>query len=475
MNSSPARPTRVRYGVLGFACALSMITYLDRACFGVANKSIIAALGLNSIADLTYALTAFNLAYAVFEVPTGWLGDVFGPRTTLIRIVLWWSAFTALTGLAGLSLGGGLFIGLNALIAIRFLFGIGEAGAYPNITRALHNWFPLTERGMAQGFLWMTGRLMGGLTPLIWWVLVQQLGLSWRATFWLFGGLGVIWCVNFMLWFRNRPEEKEGVNAAELELIRRGTGTSTEPAHANVPWLKLLASGNLWALCLMYFCVSYGWYFHLNYLPNYLEQQHHIGPDDPYGPLYKGGPLTLGAAGCLIGGWLTDRYIRRTGDRRLGRKLYGMIGHGICIPCFLYCAVAPDAVTFAVAIALAGFANDLAMSSAWAACQDLGRRHAAIVAGCMNTVGNLGGAAATWATGMILRTTLNSHAAGLGVSLDALKNDPAQADRYQEVLRAGQLSGYNLNFLIYAGMYALAVVCWLRFDATQPLLPEDSE
>src|SRR5207248_9915269 len=132
--ASPAnRPTRVRYGVLGFACALSMITYLDRACFGVANKSIIAALGLNSIADLTYALTAFNLAYAVFEVPTGWLGDVFGPRRTLIRIVLWWSAFTALTGLAGLSLVGGLFIGLNALIAIRFLFGVGEAGAYPNI------------------------------------------------------------------------------------------------------------------------------------------------------------------------------------------------------------------------------------------------------------------------------------------------------------------------------------------------------
>src|SRR5438128_7564500 len=134
--SSTDRPTRVRYGVLGFACGLSMITYLDRACFGVANKSIIAALGLNSIADLRYALTAFNFAYAIFEVPTGWLGDVFGPRRTLIRIVLWWSLFTALTGLAGLSFFVGFAIGLPALIAIRFLFGIGEAGAYPNITRA---------------------------------------------------------------------------------------------------------------------------------------------------------------------------------------------------------------------------------------------------------------------------------------------------------------------------------------------------
>src|SRR5262245_49074750 len=94
-----AQPTRVRYGVLGFCCVLSMITYLDRVCFGSAAKDLVDALGLDSVADLKLAITAFAFAYAVFEVPSGWLGDVFGPRKALIRIVLWWSLFTALTGM----------------------------------------------------------------------------------------------------------------------------------------------------------------------------------------------------------------------------------------------------------------------------------------------------------------------------------------------------------------------------------------
>src|SRR5262249_41618573 len=185
-------PTRVRYGVLGFACSLSMITYLDRAAFGVAADPIIQALGMRSIADLTLAIAAFNLAYAAFEVPTGWLGDVYGPRKTLIRIVLWWSFFVGLTGMAGLPVASGLvLINFTGLVVVRFLFGVGEAGAYPNITRALHNWFPVTERGFAQGMVWMSGRLMGGLTPLVGGVFVGRGALAWGAGFWAFGGGGV--------------------------------------------------------------------------------------------------------------------------------------------------------------------------------------------------------------------------------------------------------------------------------------------
>src|SRR5581483_8020954 len=170
-----------------------------------------------------WAFTAFSLAYALFEVPTGWLGDVFGPRTTLIRIVLWWSFFTAVTALAGVQVAGVTLVGLTTLVVLRFLFGIGEAGAFPNLTRALHNWFPVTERGMAQGFLWMCGRLMGGLTPLIWAAVVVWGGLSWRFAFVLFGCVGLIWCAAFTLWFRNRPEEHPAVNAAEVALIQAGT------------------------------------------------------------------------------------------------------------------------------------------------------------------------------------------------------------------------------------------------------------
>src|SRR5205085_10356777 len=143
-------------------------------------------------------------------------------------------------------------LGLSMLVLVRFLFGIGEAGAFPNITRALHNWFPLTERGMAQGWVWMSGRLMGGLTPLIWMVVVVWPALSWRYAFAFFGVAGVAWCIAFTSWFRNRPDEKAEVNAAERELIAAGTQGATEQAHAQVPWVQLLGSWNLWAICLMY-------------------------------------------------------------------------------------------------------------------------------------------------------------------------------------------------------------------------------
>jgi ACS family glucarate transporter-like MFS transporter len=214
--------TGIRYRVLAFLCLLSMITYLDRVAMGAAAPAIASALfgPETGVEVLKWAFTAFTFAYATFEVPSGWLGDVFGPKRTLIRIVLWWSAFTALTGLTAWEVTNGWHVfgtgtvALGWLIAIRFLFGVGEAGAYPNITRALHNWMPFSERGQAQGAVWFSGRLMGGLTPLLWvvlveWLLGRGLGLhedsSWRVAFWIFGGIGVLWCVAFALWFRDRP------------------------------------------------------------------------------------------------------------------------------------------------------------------------------------------------------------------------------------------------------------------------------
>jgi MFS family permease len=455
------KPTRVRYGVLGFACSLSMITYLDRVCISNAVPFIVDELGLDSVADLDWPLTAFVISYAIFEIPTGWLGDVFGPRKTLIRIVLWWSVFTALTALTGMTLGS-WFIGLGALIVIRFLFGMGEAGAYPNITRALHNWFPFTARGLAQGAVWMSGRLMGGLTPLVWLILVGWLDLSWRATFWLFGALGVVWCIAFASWFRNRPDEKPEVNAAERELIHAGRA-DIGLAHARVPWLKLLTSTNLWALCLMYFCAAYGWYFNITYLPTFLEQQYGVDPKSWIGSLYKGGPLWMGATACLAGGFLTDWFIRQTGNRKWGRRLFGVVGHGLCAFCYLACLFAPNAFSFFLAISLAAFFNDLTMGSAWATCQDIGKRYAAIVAGCMNTVGNLGGAVATKVTGTILKSQLEAYAHGQGLAV----RDLTAAQK-----AAGLMPGYVINLILFTIVYVIAVVLWLRVDSTKPVVPD---
>jgi MFS family permease len=455
-----ARPTSVRYGVLGFACALSMITYLDRVCFGSAVPYLLDVLGLSSPGDLSWAMVAFSLSYAVFEVPSGWLGDVFGPRRTLIRIVLSWSLFTALTGMV--SKAGFFFLGgLGLLVVIRFLFGMGEAGAYPNITRALHNWFPFTQRGFAQGAVWMSGRLMGGLTPLVWLLIVQKGGLSWRVAFWIFGGIGITWCVAFGLWFHNRPEENPDVNEAERDLIREGRGEET--AHANVPWLKLLTSVNLWCLCLMYFCGAYGWYFNINYLPSFLENQYGVEKDSIVGAIYKGGPLWMGAISCLVGGYLSDRFIRITGNRKWGRRLFGVLGYSLCGLCFLGCLVARTQFTFFLAISLAAFWNDLTMGASWATCQDIGRRYAAIVAGCMNTIGNLGGAVASWVTGHFLLSSLHAHAAELGTT--AAKLSPAAKF-------AGELPGYHLSFISFALVCGIGALLWLRINATEPVAPE---
>ncbi len=479
------RPTRVRYGVLGFACSLSMITYLDRVCFGAAATAIVVDLHLNSVADLKWAFTAFAFSYAVFEVPSGWLGDVYGPRITLIRIVLWWSLFTALTGMVGVSIGSVTVGGLSLLITIRFLFGMGEAGAYPNITRALHNWFSYRERGFSQGMVWMSGRLMGGLTPLVWTVLiagitttqmspsgeaVEQTLLSpllhWRSAFLLFGVLGIAWCVLFALWFRDRPADKESVNEAERELIDFGR-QDHHGEHAGVPWGRLLTNANLWTLCLMYFCAAYGWYFNITYLPRFLEDQHDVPVASLLGAIYKGGPLWLGASGCLLGGFVTDWYVRRTGNLRMGRRLLGIIGHVLCAACYFALPFTNTAFTFFLAISLAAFFNDLTMGPAWATCQDIGKRYAAIVAGCMNTIGNLGGATAGFVTGYILDLTLAKHAAELGTDVDKLS---------ESAKSAGLAPGYEINFFIYGAVYVIAVLCWLWIDATKPVVaPSESE
>ncbi|HEV3237357.1 MAG TPA: MFS transporter [Gemmataceae bacterium] len=496
--SSPAqKPTNVRYTVLAFACALSAITYLDRVCIGSAVPYLLEALGLDPKRpeQLAWALTAFSIAYAVFEVPSGWLGDRFGPRMVLIRIVLWWSVFTAATSLTTKSFIGPQF-GFWSLVAMRFLFGMGEAGAYPNITRALHNWFPFKQRGLAQGAVWMAGRGMGGLTPLLWMFLVKGIVATsagedsremtmppllkplaelldldiWRVSFLIFGVIGLLWCLLFAWWFRNHPQQKQSVNEAELELIQAGR-LGTEEGHGNTPWFKLLTDRNLWALCLMYFCASYAWYFNINYLPMCLEEQYGVKTGNILGAIYKGGPLWMGALACLLGGFLTDWFIRRTGDRKWGRRLFGLIGHGLCALCYLACMAAPSALTFFLAISFAAFFNDLTMGASWATCQDIGRRYSATVAGCMNTIGNLGGAVGTFITGVILTQAVKAYENAHGIAIEAMQASSSAPDRLaaDEALKAAHWPGYQLSLLSFAGVYFVGVLLWLFIDATRPV------
>lgn len=460
------KATRVRYLVLAFACALSMITYLDRVCFGKAAPILVSELSLANEAGLKWAFTAFALAYAIFEIPSGWLGDVWGPRGTLIRIVVWWSAFTALTGIVGLQFGWFAGGGVATLVVLRFLFGMGEAGAYPNITRVLHNWFPADQTATAQGWVWMSGRMMGGLTPVLWTLLVLGTAwtpalISWRGAFVLFGLIGLVWCVIFAWFFRNHPRDHSWVSAAERQRIEADRDSAEAP-HTSLPVGSFVRSRNLWLVCIMYFCMVYGWYFNITYLPSYSQTRFHLDRQSILGAIYQGAPLWIGAISCLIGGFLVDGLIRRTGDRNRARRLVGVTAELLCAAGWVAAIVAPNVHLFFLAISFAALCNDMTLASAWATCQDIGGRYTAVTAACMNTVGTLGAVAAGWLVGTIVERSVATEAASLGVAI----SDLTASNRH-----AATMAGYNDTFLTFAAAYIVSALCWRFIDSTKQIVP----
>lgn len=487
MNGLSSPPTRIRYGVLAFAGVLSMVTYLDRVSFGTVAPHIQREFGLSDT-QLGYLFSAFALAYAAFEVPSGWMGDVFGARRMLVRIVLWWSTFTVLTGLV-YPYPANPFLPFLALLIIRFLFGMGEAGAYPTISRAFYRWFPFRERGFAQGTVWMAGRLGGGLTPLIVTLLIYQVVLDgksvtyWRHIFWILGAIGLVWCLFFWMWYRDSPAEHQSVNQAEKEFIL--AGMTPDAGHHGIPWKAIFSNTNLWLLCLMYFCSSYGWYFNITWLPKYLRERYGMtgnGSEYLAFSFLAGAPLLFGATACFLGGLLTDWFVRKTNDRKWGRRLFGMIGHGLCAACYALAMTANNVWFFVLAIALAAFWNDMTMGSTWASAIDIGQRFSGIVSGFMNTVGNLGGFAAGFMTGRILDSyaaksqTEAMMTATTQIGL-AFNTNPLMAGSLLPVvhesaqaLSMAREQGWQANFLSYTLVYVLAVCFWSFFDASRPIV-----
>lgn len=472
MNDPTSPPSsRVRYQILFLLCLLAMITYMDRAANGSAKTAIMNELNGDlpssekkfAVEDFFIVLMAFQLAYALFEVPSGWLGDTRGPRSTLLRVVLWWTIFVALTGFTGMHvLGESFYIGFGALVVIQFLFGVGEAGAFPNISKALYNWFPASDRGFAKSAIWMSARLMGGLTPLLWVLLVEISGLSWRQAMWIFASTAAVWCVIFYFAFTNKPGEHRKVSAGELAEINAGRDLST--ARVVVPWGKLLRSRNLWAVCLMYVVTNFCWYFLMYNHPGAMKKAFPELDKSDGGKIWlallSGAPLLIGMFGCYLGGVLSDRYIRRTGDRKWGRRRYGMLGYGLAGVCYLLAIggklIDPTSLWLvAVPVILMGFCNDLIMAPAWATCQDIGGKYAATVSGAMNMFGNLFGAVAgIFVTGKIL----SDHT-----------DYPGTPD--ERVLD----SGYIICFAVYAAVYFAGVGLWLLIDASKPVVQEDRE
>lgn len=448
-------PTRVHREVLGLIGALATITYLDRVCFGAAAPQMAAELGLSGIADLKWAFTAFTLAYGLFEIPVGRLGDRWGPRGTLIRIVAWWSLFTALTGLVGWRVAGTTLGGVTTLIVVRFLFGAGEAGAYPILSRVVRNWFPVHRWESVQGFVWMSGRLAGGLTPLIWAILVAGTPwtsplLPWRGAFFLFAAVGVVWCGVFAIRFRDRPHLHPRVNRLEADWI--GTAEQSQPHHEPIPWRRLLSSPTLWALCITYSLINYGWIFNITYFPGYLKERFALADDNVWGAILKGAPLWVGAVGCVMGGAAVNRLASRFQDRRLARRVVGIAAMSLCAGCWLGVTWVDNLVLFCLLVSLAGFGVDLTLGACWATSQDLGGRHTAVTAACMNTVGTFGASVAGWLTGTIVQR--NVGAVARAARLDASELEPA-------VLHDATMTGFQVVFFTYAAVYVVAAIGWI--------------
>lgn len=385
--SLETRATKVRYQVLAWACALSMITYIDRVCIKQVEPDMSRELGLTP-QQFAWVFSAFGLAYALFEVPSGWLGDKFGPRLVLTRIVLWWSAFTALTGLVfrfSWDLGWMVFDSLVLLVIIRFLFGAGEAGAYPNIARAMRNWFPYSRRGIAQGMLWMFGRWGGAVAPFLI-TAASATMFGWRGAFVIFGILGAMWVVAFLIWFRNHPDDHPGVNEAERAYIRGSVPESAKPPP--ISWSNMLKSPTIWCLSLMYFCSNCGWVFFITWDVRYYRTV--LGLEGTSLRIASGAPLFFGGIACLMGGFITDWMVRVLG-RRWGRTAQGALAYFCGGALFATALLFSDHPWLAVAsLCLASFLKDFAMACSWSTCIDIGHRYSGTVAGFMNMVGNLG-------------------------------------------------------------------------------------
>jgi ACS family glucarate transporter-like MFS transporter len=433
--STAGRPTRVRYLVLAAGCSMALLAYVQRLGYAGYAPEMKRDFGLND-QDLGYLVSAFLVAYAVFQIPTGLAGDRLGARLLLTVFVLSSSIATAAIGLVpreASSTGQRLDFLLRPfvlLLVLRALFGAMQSGIFPVFTRVVADWLPLTERGSAQGALWTASRLGGALAPpLMAWLLIV-IG-SWRVALEIVAGLGLLWSAAFWYWFRNRPEEGPRVNDAERALIRAGQPAVDDRPRA-IPWKQIVGSRSVWCLCLMYGCCGPAGNFMLTLLPVYLRDHRSLSATTS--GWLVGLPLASGFVACVLGGVVSDRLIRRWGSRKWGRRVNGLTGLVLAGLAFATSALVQDVWLLALLLCAAQFGNDINMGPGWAACADVGERYAGTISGAMNMTSNITGAiGATWA----------GHLLAQGES--------------------------SRVFFIFGGLWLVGAFCWLGIDVNKPL------
>jgi MFS family permease len=377
IRGTTSRPTRVRYRVLWLSFLMAFLMYMERGAIGAAAPSIMREFGINKI-TMGWSVSAFNWSYALFQVPGGWMADRFGSRIVLATAIAWWSAFTAATGLS---------FSAVSLAVTRFLFGAGEAAAFPAGSRALMRWLPVRQRAFGQGFQHSGARLGAALAPAI---VVSLIAVSgWRPVFYIFGAAGLVWAAVWYSSYRNAPGEHPGTNAAEIELLPKGVSQTGSTVKRSVPWSRILRSRNLWYLSSVYFCYGFVIWLYLAWFPTYLREARHF-------TALKTGlasiPLLAATLTNITGGVLSDWLARRLGDLRRGRLIVSISGFIVAAVALLpgVLAGSPMVALAWLTIALGGL--ELTVAVSWAICLDIGGEYCGSVSSVMNTFGNLGGA-----------------------------------------------------------------------------------
>ncbi|MCC7034652.1 MAG: MFS transporter [Acidobacteria bacterium] len=406
---------RHRHGVLGFLVLLFAITYIDRVCISVAGPRMQEDLGIDPV-GWGWVTAMFTLSYALFEIPTGTMGDRLGPRRVLTRIVAWWSAFTALTGAVS---------HYYLLLLVRFCFGAGEAGAFPNASIVISRWFPASRRASMSGVMLMASQLGGAMAPLL--VVPIQMRYGWRASFFVFGAVGVVWAVAWYAWFRDTPAEQRGVSEAELAEL---STAQPAPAHG-FPWRFALRSESVLAMLGMAFCYIYTYSFFQTWLHTFLVR----GRGFSEGSLMLSAlPYAIAAVANIGGGAASDALVRRLGPM-WGRRSIGVVALGGACLFTLAAMMTAHQLLTVVWLSLAYGAITFQQSGVFGVCLDLGRRHAGAVVGLMNTSAQVGGLISSVSYGYIV-------------------------ERY---------GSYDAPFVPMAVLLFVGALLWLRIDASEPL------
>lgn len=426
------RPTHQRYWLVFLLFFHTVNTYMDRVCISTAKGAMQKDVSGLDDQMMGYVFGIFAIGYALFQIPAGWFSDRAGPRRALTIVVIIWSIFTALSGAVYTAI---------SLLVVRFLFGAGEAGAYPGATRALYSWLPAKERGLGQGIFHSGARVGAAASLLVMPWIIDAIG--WRMTFVANAAVGLIWGGIWWFWYRDDPAEHKSVNEAEVELIRRGIEEEKVASQEAIPYIQVVTSWNVLLAMLQYAASNITFFISISWLQPYVRDT--WGDDVAY---VASLPLLAGAIALWLSGYAVT-YLHKRGMPVLSRRLPAMLGYSLGALGLLLCTQTVNSETvwpFIFCFTLATFGVEMTLSPSWAFCMDIGGSRSGAVSAAMNMVGNMGAAlSAVLFPYFIAHVTLPYFAESQGTP--------------------------SAFFVFAAGMNIVAVAAWLFMNPKRELKP----